>query len=224
MVTLNNIPQALGRYPNANAANGGFLKYQSYSGYASITDTTLSNSPNWTGAEVVIRKCPSVLDRCIVTAQSNGTINYSNTNSSVYPGNNNLGYFFQNDLRTLDQLGEWYLNKSSKYLQMYFGTATPTSYAVNVATVDTLLFINGQNYITVNNLVFNGSNNFGIYAVNSSYINITGCDLNNIGNIGINTATVSNLLIQNCNTNYTLNNAMYLNNATTNNTTVMKVL
>jgi len=56
LVAMNGTPQAVGRYPNANTTNGGYLTYEGYSGTTSITDNQLTGSPNWTGAEVVIRK------------------------------------------------------------------------------------------------------------------------------------------------------------------------
>jgi hypothetical protein len=66
----------MGRYPNASASNGGYLTYTQHSGTysgvtdptiagnpASITDTTLPDSTNWTGAQLVVRKDHWILDR-----------------------------------------------------------------------------------------------------------------------------------------------------------------
>ncbi len=44
MVTVDNVPQALGRYPNASDANGGYLNYESFSGSTAITDNELSSA------------------------------------------------------------------------------------------------------------------------------------------------------------------------------------
>jgi len=220
MVTLNNKPQALGRYPNADATNGGYLTYESFSGYKSITDNQLTSTKNWTGADVVIRKTLYVLDRCKVTAHSGGTLTYTNSEGSTYNGMNNYGYFIQNDIRTLDKLGEWYLNKSTKYLQMYFGTASPSSYTVKASTLDTLLTINSKSYINFINIAFEGANNNTIYAANSNYINFRYCDISNAGKGAIYTQTVSNLLIENCTTNNVLNNAIDLRNSSASNTTI----
>ena len=220
MVTLNNVPQALGRYPNADAADGGYLSYESYSGSTSITDNQLTSATNWTGAEAVIRKKLYVLDRCNITAHSGGTITYTNTNGSTAIGTTNFGYFIQNDLRTLDQLGEWYLNKTTKYLQMYFGTATPSNYTVKVSTLDTLLTLITQNYININNIAFEGANGNTIYSSNCNTINIQNCDISNAGYGGIYTISASNLLIENCTTNNILSNAIQLNNWATSNSTI----
>ena len=94
MVTLNSQPQALGRYPNADAANGGYLSYESFTGSTSITDAQLTTAINWVGAEVAIRKKLWVIDRCKITAHSGGKLTFTNTNSSTYEGTNGYGYFY----------------------------------------------------------------------------------------------------------------------------------
>jgi len=131
VVTINGDLQRIGRFPNTGTTNGGYLTYTSFnSATPSITGGTLAT--NWTGAEVVIRKNHWIMDRCIVTAISGGTITYTNPTgviNSPYPGKNNYGYFFQDDIRTLDQFGEWFLNKSTKDLSVYFGANNPASYS-----------------------------------------------------------------------------------------------
>ena len=100
MVAINNVPQALGRYPNADAAGGGYLSYESSSGSTSIMDNQLTTATNWVGAEVVVRKKLWVLDRGKVTAHSGGTLTFTNI-GSTYTATNDYGYFIQNDARTL---------------------------------------------------------------------------------------------------------------------------
>lgn len=220
MVTMNNMPQALGRYPNPADANNGYLNYETFTGYTAITDSQLTSSTNWAGAEVVIRKRLWVLDRCKITAHSGGTLTYSNTNGSTYTGTNGFGYFIQNDPRTLDQLGEWYFKTSNKYVQMYFGTALPSAYSVKVSTLDTLLTLSSKNYINVNNLVFEGANANAIYAASANYINIQNCDFINAGIGAINAQAVGNLLIENCTASNVLSNAIIINSLASSNVTI----
>ncbi len=220
MVALNDKPQAFGRYPNANATNEGYLSYETLSGYTSITDNQLTSTTNWKGAEVVIRKRTWVLDRCNITAHSGGTLTYTNSEGSVYVGTKGYGYFIQNDVRTLDQLGEWYFNKTTKNLQMYFGTATPAGYTIKASTIDTLLTINTKNYININNIMFEGANGDAIYSISSGNINIQNCDVSKAGLGGIITKKVSNLLVENCTVSNILNNGITLNNSGVNNTTL----
>jgi uncharacterized repeat protein (TIGR02543 family) len=220
MVTLNNVPQALGRYPNAEDPNGGYLKYESFSGAVSITDNELTSATNWTGAEVVVRKKLWVLDRCKITSHTGSTLTFTNTNSSTYEGTNNYGYFFQNDPRTLDQFGEWYYNHSTRNLQMYFGSAIPSSYAVQASVIDTLLIITSKSYVNINNLAFDGANGDAIFSSSSSFINIQNCDFTNAGESAIDMQNVSNLLVENCSTNHVLSNAIMLMNVRASNAVI----
>ncbi|MBL0355416.1 MAG: right-handed parallel beta-helix repeat-containing protein [Chitinophagaceae bacterium] len=220
MVSMNSVPQALGRYPNATAANGGYLSYEAFSGYTAITDNQLTSTTNWTGAEIVIRKKLWVLDRCKVTAHVGTTLTYTNTNSSTYTGTNGFGYFIQNDARTLDQLGEWYFKSSTKYLQFYFGTAAPSSYGVKVSTIDTLLIMSGKSYININSIVFEGANGDALYSASGAYLNILNCDFINEGNGAINIQGTSNVLIENCTTKNILSNAIIINSGNASNVTI----
>jgi len=218
-VTINGVAQALGRYPNADAANGGYLNYESFSGSTSITDNQLTSTVNWTGAEVVVRKKLWVLDRCKVTAHSGGTVSFTN-NGSTYTGTNGYGYFFQNDARTLDKLGEWYYRSSTKYLQVYFGTASPASYSVKVSCIDTLLRMSSRSYININNIAFEGANDNALHARTGNYVNIQYCDFDNNGTGAINVQAISNLLIENCFINNSLSAGIVAMNSSGSNVTI----
>ncbi|MDN3657626.1 right-handed parallel beta-helix repeat-containing protein [Ferruginibacter paludis] len=196
MITLNGASQAMGRYPNADAANGGYLNYESV-GSNSITDNELPGSPNWTGADVVIRKVRWILDICKITSHSGTTLNYTNPPTpNTYPGLANFGYFIQNDPRTLDKLGEWYFNKSNKTLQMYFGSNSPSNYAINVSTIDNVLNLGGNSYLTVDNISVEGGNTAGISATNSGSVTIQYCDVNNSGTYGIWIQNIPNISLE----------------------------
>jgi hypothetical protein len=219
MVALNNVPQALGRYPNTDVGNGGYLYYESHSGSTSITDNQLTTATNWVGAEVVIRKKLWVLDRCKVTAHSGGTLTFTNIGSS-YEGTNGYGYFIQNDVRTLDKLGEWYLNKTTKYLQMYFGTASPSSYTVKVSCIDTLINLSSKTYINISNLVFEGANGNSLFSTSGNYVNITNCDFINSGVAGIQANSTSNFLIENCTVSNSHTNGIVASSTKSTNVTI----
>jgi hypothetical protein len=145
MVTVNGVNTPIGRWPDT-----GYLSYESYSGTTSITDDQLNDTPNWTGAEVVIRKLHWIIDRNIITSHTTHTLNY--TASSAYTGRENYGYFIQNDPKTLDSIGEWYFEPINKNMQMYFGTNTPDSSLVKASTTNVLVSLVGKSYITFDNL------------------------------------------------------------------------
>ena len=204
MVTVNNVPQAIGRYPNANASNGGYFNFES-STSNSITDNSLSSSTNWTGAELVVRKAKHVIEQWPITSQSGGTITYQPTSSAYPVTNNGYGYFIQKDIRCLDQPGEWFYNTSTKYLQMYFGTASPSSYTIKVSTADILLNTSRYSYINISELAFEGANtnavNIGYSATNTSNVNLSNCDINLSGSDGVYATNADYPTVKSCNIN-----------------------
>ena len=218
LVVINGVPQQIGRYPNNRDNSDPYLYYKSFSNGTSITDNQSSSSTNWTGAEVVIRKLRWIMDRSKITSQSGGTIQYNYTNG--YAGLPGFGYFIQNDPRTLDQFGEWYLNTSTKNLQMHFGGNQPSSYSVKVSTIDVLLNLGTNNFITVNNLAFEGGNVAGILGQWGNDITIQQCDLSQMGKDGILLQGSANTLIENTNLNYILNNGIFLDNSNVSNAVV----
>lgn len=191
MVTLNGVQKGIGRYPNT-----GYLTFENHVGTTSITDNELTGTPNWTGAEVVIRKNRWVIDRNPITSHSGNTITY--VSASTYPGVNGYGYFIQKDPKTLDLLGEWYFDNSTKNLRMFFGSNNPATYTVKASSLDTLLSIDEYNYININNLSFQGANVTPILVNTSDNIKITYCEILYSGDDGIKvTGGSDNLLIDN---------------------------
>lgn len=184
IVTANSVLQEIGRYPNSDAANGGFLKYESFNSISpSIIDNQLTTTPNWTGADVVIRKNNWMYDICPVVNHSGINIIYSQPaiRENTYYGKAGYGYFFQNSLQTLDKFGEWFLNKATKQLYYFFGANNPNNSTIQFSTVDTLLNLGGANgrsarsYIVVDQLSFTGANEFAVYGQANDYITIKNC-------------------------------------------------
>lgn len=211
IVTINNQVQQLGRYPNASDANGGYLKYESFSdslGNTSITDNELTGLYNWTGAEAVIRKKLWVLDRCHVNLHAGNTLYYTNPAGSAYECTNNYGYFIQDHVRTLDEFGEWYFDGAVRELKIYFGDALPSFYTIKAATIDALVTVTAKRYITISNLAFEGANLYGVYATASDFISVKNCTFNNIGNTAVYMESSSHLMVEHTSTNTVLNNAI----------------
>ena len=208
VVTIDGNLQRLGRYPNPEATNSGYLSYTAISSTApSITGTELSTTTNWTGAEVVIRKNHWILDRCRVTAHNGGELVY--TNPSGYTGKTGgYGYFLQDDIRTLDQYGEWFLDKSTKNLSVFFGSETPSTHTVKASIVDRLLNLNSSNYVNVSNLSFEGANTEALYVNYAQNVNVTNCSFNN--NTDAVDATILNAVVSNDSISNTLNTAIGL--------------
>ncbi len=182
MVLIDGKQYAMGRWPD-----NGYRIYQTASSNKSITDNDLGQSPNWKGAEVVIRKNDWSLDRCIITSHSGGTLTY-NSLGTDQEALVKHGYFIQNDIRTLDQFGEWYHDPVKGRFYLYFGSANPLSVKVEVATLKNLAYNAGKDYITIENLHFKGSTDNLIEFIDpaNDFVTIRNCQLSFAGQDGIN--------------------------------------
>jgi parallel beta-helix repeat protein len=199
IVTINGEAKGMGRFPNT-----GFLKYENSNGNTSITDNELTASPNWTGAEIVVRKFRFIQDRHAVTAHNGTTLQYST--SSLY-GNNSAfspvkgnGYFFQNHLQTLDQQGEWYYDSTAKRLYVFFGNGHPDGYVVKASTRDFNAAASTSYFLKFENLDFEGANARGLYLINISNTLVQNCRFYNQGGtalygIDLNSVTVKDVSI-----------------------------
>jgi parallel beta-helix repeat protein len=189
VVRINGQIYQRGRYPNT-----GYFTYQTHSGNSQITSSDLDGVINWTGAEVVLRKVTWILDRYQITAQSGSTLTFSTTpvqgSSDTYAPHDGTGFFIQNDLRTLDQFGEWYWNNSTKKLYVYFGTNSPINYTVEAATIDNNIYV-GANYITVKDITITGSNLQGMFFNWPNHITLNGVTSLDQGGYFINGGGVS---------------------------------
>ena len=175
VVLIGNALTPKGRYPNS-----GWLTYETYSGTTSITDNELTSSPNWTGAEVVIRKNNSAVDLCTITGHSGTTITYSG--GSTQTGQNKHGYFIQNDVRTLDAQNEWYFDGSTKKLKVY-STSQPATTQVAALQYG---ITTGKSYVSIDSIEVNGYYSSGINISSSAAgATVRYCDIKNTGGSGI---------------------------------------
>ena len=173
MLTVNGNPKPMGRTPNTGEANGGYFTIQSHVKNRSISDDNLEKGPNWSGAEVVIRKNRFILDKSKITSRSGNTITY--TGGSFYEPTDKFGYFIQNDIRTLDQTGEWYYDPRARTMSIYFGTDNPSGSDIGASSIDTLVVIKNQNYLVFEGLSFSGSNLDAFNLFNAGNISIINC-------------------------------------------------
>ncbi len=203
MLLVNGSVKALGRYPNANASNKGYLNFESFNGKTSITDNELSSNINWSGGEVVIRKTRWVLDRNSIISHSGNTINYAS--QSGYEPANGYGYFIQNHPSTLDMNGEWYYNASIQKLGIYTGSVNPSTLVIKAATIPTLVQIDNQNMIVFDNLLFTGAASTAFNISNSSAIRLSNCDIRFSGKDAINAVGATNFVVENTTITHTNN-------------------
>jgi parallel beta-helix repeat protein len=184
MVKVADSIQPMGRWPNRNAANGGYAVIQSHVDSTSITDAALGTTPNWTGADLVIRKYTWLIERDSILQHSGTTIRYKT--ASTNPATDKFGYFVQNSLKTLDQNGEWYYDPRTKKMNMYW-TSDPSTISINVTAVDTLINIFKRAYVSFQGLFLQGANRMGIYVLQSNNISFTDCAIIYSGVNGVKT-------------------------------------
>lgn len=210
VLLLNGTPQRIGRYPNSDAANGGYLTLESHNTNTSITDNELSSSPAWNGGEVVIRKNRWVLDRNRITAHNGNTISYAS--ESGYHASDKFGYFIQNHPAALDKNGEWYYNASGKKIGIYATGSAPSS--VEVSTVNTLVSISRQNNVWFSELSFKGANQNAFYLDNADNIKLSGCTISYSGANAVLALSCDRFTAEGCSIFYSNNTALELRSAT----------
>ncbi|MFB6318233.1 cadherin domain-containing protein [Saccharicrinis sp. FJH54] len=205
-----------GRYPNDK-----YLYFESHNSKTSITDNELSASPNWTGAELVIVSSRWTIDKLPIISH-NGTDIYYGGVISYEPRHDDFGYFIQNDIRTLDQLGEWYYDGS--YLYVYFGNEFPSSHTVKASIINDIVYSNLKNYTTFENIKFEGANRYGFYGYVSNDITIQNCEIEDTEISAIRGQSCRNFSIINNVINYSNNFAVDIDKgepyATINNNTI----
>ncbi len=207
MVLFNDVQKAIGRYPNK-----GYLTLESHRGKTSITDHQLHSTPNWKGAELVLRTSRWTIERCKITSHSGSKISYT-ANEGGYNARDNYGYFIQNHIKTLNQLGEWFYNPLTKKLSMYFGSNAPSSYLVKAATVNDLIYSSGKSYIVFDDITFKGANQQGVDISGGSNITIKNCSVLFSGMDGVG-ASGTNFKLENSSVLHSNNNGVNVSQGT----------
>ena len=223
IVTLDGAVKGMGRFPET-----GYMNYETHNAKVSITDNQLTGTTNWTGAEIGIRKYRWILDRHVVTNHSAGTITYSSNtdygNATLYEPLDKNGYFIQNNIGCLNDLGDWSYNGSENRIYMYFGSGGPLGHIVKVGSADKNLTISNQSYIDLTNIDFEGANINGLYLTGSNYISINGCNFNNQGGNAIYGLTAKYIKVSGGSIINVLNNGIFfewdVNNATVDGLTI----
>ncbi len=170
LLVINGHLQHLGRFPNT-----GYLSYEKVDNTISVIDRELPDIPDWSGAEMVIKNNNWTISRNKITGHSNGKITYDAGTNYVPRLGESYGYFFQKDIRTLDRFGEWYCNGSE--MNVFFGNENPEDYIVQTSIIDTIMIVNNQNNITIENLNIQGSNKLSIYSKQANNLTVRFCDI-----------------------------------------------
>ncbi len=179
---INGKSQQIGRYPNADATNKGYLTISSHVGNTQLTCASLASSTNWTGSEAVVRCNRWVLDRIPIQSHQGNVFIFSKPTS--YEIKDNFGFFIQNNLNTLDQAGEWFFDSANNKMYLFWST-DPNSLNTQASVYASTFIANNQNYFTVGSLEFRGSLNATISIKNSQNIEMKNITVSESGTNGV---------------------------------------
>ncbi|HSI78893.1 MAG TPA: malectin domain-containing carbohydrate-binding protein [Lunatimonas sp.] len=199
----------MGRFPNGDAINEGFLRISGVSGGKTLSSGQLTTSPNWAGGDVVIRKNQWIIDTHKISSHNGNSLTY--IGNETYPSLKDYGFFIQNHISTLDRFGEWYFNPTSKKLSMFFGNVSPNGRNIEVSTLNNLLTKSyGASYITIQNLNFKGANSDVVDISGGREIKFNKVRVEFAGESGVYARSVVNLSFENSYVENCLNNGFYL--------------
>ena len=173
VLLLDGVNTPLGRYPDHT-----YLDVESAT-MNTLTDTELPSSPDFDGAQVVIRTRYWMLEKSTILNHTGTSITHG---SNRYAPSAGYGYFIQNDIACLTLYGEWSYDGD---IYLYFGGEDPGDHEVKVSVRDEVIEINGYNYITIENLTIEGGNARNIYLLSADYITIDNCKVRFSGANGI---------------------------------------
>jgi parallel beta-helix repeat protein len=154
----------LGRWPNLDAADGGYSTIESQPGGNQIRDDQLPGV-NWAGAVAHIKGMRWYILNRQVTGSSGTTLTFG-ANNDCWAGNcTGWGYFLNNHISTLDRDGEWYYDATTQKVYIYTTTGAPANGQIEGSvilknddrswggvTIGEDLVGQGPSYITVENL------------------------------------------------------------------------
>lgn len=212
IVTINDVSTPMGQFPQT-----GWNQFETFTGRASFVDNQLTGTPNFTGAEVVIKKSNWTIDRGAVTNHTTNTVTYTSGSSNNPQSSGEYKYFFQKSLNCLLKFGDWYSDGTTFY--MYFGANSPDSYTIKAGGSDYTVYLYQKNYNKLENLQIEGGNLYGVYFAGSVAFSMVSCDIKNCGLTGITGLTSiplgssTNTLIDSCTIKHVGGSGAWINSA-----------
>ena len=187
---LDGVLQQIGRWPNADAADRGYLFVDSISsvrdGYTNIiyNNWTGLSKPltDWTGGQVAIRSNRFVFNTFDIAKDSQTYSGASTTFHLPYVQGTleKTGFFLQNRIEALDQNGEWSFDGTANKASIFL-SSSPGIHSIQMPSLDNGINITSGNNIIVDNINLTGYNKYGIYVKQSTNITFQNCTINLIG-------------------------------------------
>ena len=180
-LVINHRFQAIGRYPNLDEAQGGYLPISGGDHRQRFVSKALQGGP-WTGGDLVVRTCRWLLDRAPITHHQGQQVSLASpTHRHV---TNGFGFFVVNHRRALDQEGEWAYHHAER--AVYLRTRrNPNGQAILTAHVPELVRIHRVQHITVRQLDLWGAAHDAVWINYSNHITVSDCRFYGSGQNGI---------------------------------------
>lgn len=179
--------QPIGRWPKRPVAE--YYTIDSASGNTSITDNTnLSGAPNFVGGELVSKKRKWTIDRSPITGQTSSTLTVTGSDVSYKAGN---GYFVQNHINCLTEQGDWCYDAATDTVYFY-STTDPNALDIAISFDEHALHVDGSDYHSFHNLIFEGGWGHNIYLEFSHNVSFTSCVSRLAGMNGLQTYVAEN--------------------------------
>ncbi|MDX2188817.1 MAG: BACON domain-containing carbohydrate-binding protein, partial [Bacteroidota bacterium] len=207
-VFIEGVPQTLGRTPNFNTTNKGYLTIAAHSGTTQLTAVSLPDANDYTGGQLVSRSVRWVLDEYQIISQVGNVFNLASSN--YYQLTDNTGFFIQNHPATLDSEGEWYYNPINKTIRVYH-TGTPiASLKIEASVSDYNVLLNNHTNLSFTNIQFSNANQEAVYGTNNQHIDFIGTQVLNTALNGIRLISGDQISIINSSVVGTPNNGVTL--------------
>lgn len=182
------------RHPNKEV-NNGYFNFESSSFVTQITDPHLPETPDWTGSEMVVRSTRYRLVKVDVTAHRGSTLSWKRT-PGIFRLTNGYGYFFRNDLKAIDQEGEWAYAPAEGKVYLY-ASSDPGSKKIAYSKVDTVLSVQHASHVVIEDIQVTAGNVAAISLDRADHFIIRNSTLTNSGT-GITLTDSKKAVIENC--------------------------
>ena len=177
---INHVSQPIGRYPNADEGEGGYLPIDGGNGWSQFNSPALRGGP-WKGADAVVRSRRWILDR-VPIIQHQGT-QISLGHRVNYNTENGYGFIIVNHRNTLDQEGEWAYHAGEHALYLHT-KRDPNTQAILTAHEPELFKMDRVQHITIQQLELWGSAQDAVHINYSQHITVRKCRFYSSGQNG----------------------------------------
>lgn len=203
----------VGRFPNKDSIDGGFLRLESSSGVTQFTDNELGSSIDWTGADVVIRVSEFRYNRVEVTDHVGNTV-FLGPGFDVASLQPNSGYYLINSIHALDSEGEWCYDRATGKIYLY-STANPNGTEFTYPFEEAVIEINSVSDISFSDIAVKFGNHFNVNAYGSENLSLDEVEISAAGGEGVKAENTAGVQIADSYFEEVNVRAVYVRNGTT---------